>query len=108
MYEEMIVTGAQPEIPGFAEERATFVFKSPEEGKAAEVTLDVIKRYERKLGSAGALRDKDVQKQIAQEVRELVRPMQGTLEGVIEAPRIDQIVKTVAETVADRTTGGFP
>jgi type III restriction enzyme len=100
---EMIVTGAQPEIPGFAEERATFVFKSPEEGKAAEVTLDVIKRYERKLGSAESLRDKDIQKQIAEEVRELVRPVQGTLEGVIEAPRIDKIVETVAETVADRT-----
>ena len=100
---EMIVTGARPEIPGFAEERAAFVFRSPEEGKAAEVTLDVIKRYERKLGSAEALRDKDVQKQIAEEVRELVRPVQGTLEGVIEAPRIDQIVQTVAKTVADRT-----
>jgi type III restriction enzyme len=100
---EMIVTGARPEIPGFAEERAAFVFRSPEEGKAAEVTLDVIKRYERRLGSAEALRDKGVQKQIAEEVRELVRPAQGTLEGVVEAPRIDKIVETVAETVADRT-----
>ncbi len=101
---EMIVTGAQPEISGFGEaELPAFVFKSPEEGKAAEVTLDVIKRYERKLGSAEGLRDKDVQKQIAEEVRDLVRPSQGTLEGVVEAPRIDQIVATVAETVADRT-----
>lgn len=101
---EMIVTGAQPEIPGFVkEDRTEFVFRSPEEGKAAEMTLDVIKRYERKLGSAEALRDKDVQRQIAEEVRELVRPVQGTLEGVIEAPRIDEIVETVAETVADRT-----
>lgn len=101
---EMIVTGAQPEIPGFVkEESAAFVFKSAEEGKAAEVTLDVIKRYERKLGSAEALRDKEVQKQIAAEVRELVRPAQGTFEGVVEAPRIDQIVETVASTVADRT-----
>jgi type III restriction enzyme len=101
---EMIVTGAQPEISGFGEaERPAFVFRSPEEGKAAEVTLDVIKRYERKLGNAEGLRDKDVQKQIADEVRELVRPAQGTLEGLIEAPRIDQIVETVAETVADRT-----
>jgi type III restriction enzyme len=101
---EMIVTGARPEISGFGEaERPAFVFRSAEEGKAAEVTLDVIKRYERKLGSAEALRDKDVQKQIAEEVRELVRPAQGTLEGMVEAPRIDQIVKTVAETVADRT-----
>jgi type III restriction enzyme len=101
---EMIVIGARPAIPGFGEaERPAFVFRSAEEGKAAEVTLDVIKRYERKLGSAEALRDKDVQKQIAEEVRELVRPAQGTFEGMVEAPRIDQIVETVAETVADRT-----
>ena len=101
---EMIVTGAQPEIPGFnKEERVAFVFNSPTEAKAAEVTLEVIKRYERKLGSAEALRGAEVQKQIADEVRELVRPVQGTLDGIIEAPRIDQIVQTVAVTVADRT-----
>jgi type III restriction enzyme len=101
---QMIVTGAQPDIPGFVPEpKETFAFNSPTEGRAAEVTLEVIKRYERKLGSAEGLRDKDVQKQIADEVRELVRPVQGTLEGIIEAPRIDQIVETVAVTVADRT-----
>lgn len=101
---ELIVTGAQPEIPGFSEqERPAFVFKSPEEGKAAEVTLQVIKRYERKLGSAEALREKAVQQQIVEEVRELVQPIQGTLEGVVEQPRIEQIVETVAVTVADRT-----
>ena len=101
---EMVVTGAQPEIPGFhKEQRDAFVFNSPTEGKAAEVTLEVIKRYERKLGSAEGLRDLDVQRQIADEVRELVRPVQGTLEGMIEQPRIDKIVETVANTVADRT-----
>jgi type III restriction enzyme len=101
---EMIVTGARPDIPGFSEQAsAAFVFKSAEEGKAAEITLEVIKRYERKLGSAEALRDKDVQKRIAEEVREFVRPAQGTLEGVVQEPRIDEIVGTVAETIADRT-----
>ena len=101
---EMIVTGTQPEIPGFTKERRdAFVFKSPTEARAAEVTLEVIKRYERKLGSAEALRGAEVQKQIADEVRELVRPIQGTLEGIIEGPRIDEIVQTVAITVADRT-----
>lgn len=101
---EMIVTGAQPDIPGFAEaERPAFVFKTPEEGKAAEVTLEVIKRYERKLGSAEALREKTVQQQIVEEVRDLVRPIQGTLEGVVEQPRIEQIVEAVTVTVADRT-----
>ena len=101
---EMIVTGTQPEMPGFPEQPgAAFAFNSAEEGKAAEVTLEVIKRYERKLGSAEALRDKSVQQQIAEEVRELVRPIQGTFAAVVQEPRIDQIVETVAITVADRT-----
>lgn len=101
---EMIVTGAQPDIPGFSgQERPAFVFKSAEEGKAAQVTLEVIKRYERKLGSAEGLREKTVQQQIANEVRDLVRPVQGALDGVVEQPRIEHIVEIVAITVADRT-----
>ena len=101
---EMIVTGRQPDIPGFvAEPRAKYVFKSVQEGKAAEVTLEVIRRYERKLGSAEGLRSADVQKLIADEVRELVRPVQGDLEGFIEEPRIEEIVQTVAIAVADGT-----
>jgi type III restriction enzyme len=101
---EMIVTGRQPDIPGFvAETRAKYVFNSVQEGKAAEVTLEVIRRYERKLGSAEGLRSAEVQKQIADEVRELVRPVQGDLEGFIEEPRIEEIVQTVAITVADGT-----
>lgn len=101
---EMIVTGSQPVIPGFvAEPRANYVFNSAQEGKAAEVTLEVIKRYERKLGTAEALRSTEIQKQIADEVRELICPVQGTLEGIIDEPRIDYIVQTVAVTVADRT-----
>ena len=39
---------------------------------------------------------------MADDVRELVRPVQGTLEGVVQEPRINQIVETVAETVADQ------
>jgi type III restriction enzyme len=103
-YAEMIVTGSQPDIPGFvAEPQAAYIFTSLQEGKAAEVTLEVIKRYERKLGSAEGLRDPTVQKRIADEVRELVRPIQGTLEGIVEELRIDRIVQTVSVTVADRT-----
>ncbi|MCP5356684.1 MAG: DEAD/DEAH box helicase family protein [Pseudomonadales bacterium] len=101
---EMLVMGRLPEIPGFvAEPRAGYTFTTAQEERAAEVTLEVIKRYERRLGNAEALRGAEVQQQIADEVRELVRPTQGTLVGIIEVPRIDQIVKTVAITVADRT-----
>ncbi len=100
---EMIVTGRQPDIAGFVTEpRAQYIFNTAQEGKAAEITLEVIKRFERTLGTADALRNVETQKRIADEVRELVRPMQGTLEGFIEEPRIDQIVEAVAVTVADR------
>jgi type III restriction enzyme len=103
-YAEMALTGSKPEIAGFVNDaRGEYLFANKEEGKAAEVTLEVIKRFERKLGSAEALRSTEVQRQIANEVRELVRPVQGTLEGIVDEPRIDQIVQTVAVTVANRT-----
>ena len=101
---EMIVTGQQPEIPGFSEAaQPAFVFQTTEEGQAAEVTLQVIRRFERKLGSAESLREEGVQKQIADEVRELMKPAQGTLKGIVEGPRIEKIVEVVTTTVADRT-----
>ena len=101
---EMIVTGHQPQMAGFDQAaQPGFIFNSPEEGKAAEVALDVIRHYERKLGSVQALRSKDVQQQIAAEVRELIRPVQATLAGVVEGPRVEEIVDVVANTVADRT-----
>jgi type III restriction enzyme len=98
---EMIVTGVQPDIPGLTPE--PFVFQSTEECKVAEVTLAVMRKYERKLPSAEGLRDQEVQTQIANEVRDLVRPVQGSLVGMVAEPRIDEIVRTVATTVADRT-----
>lgn len=101
---EMIVTGHQPQIAGLdTTAQPGFVFNSPEEGKAAEVALDVIRRYERKLGDVQALRSADVQQQITQEVRELIQPIQATLAGIVEGPRVEAIVNVVATTVAERT-----
>jgi len=101
---QMIVTGAMPIVDGFVSPpQAGFALETAEEGKAAEVTLEVIKRYERKLGNAEQLRDPAVQSLIAEEVRQLVKPVQGTLAGVIEDPRIEMIVRTVTQTVADKT-----
>jgi type III restriction enzyme len=101
---EMMVTGHQPQIPGFDESRQPgFVFATPEEGRTAEVALDVIRRYERKLGSVEALRTDQVQEQITEEVRELMRPAQTTLEGIVEGPDVANIVNVVATTVAERT-----
>jgi type III restriction enzyme len=79
------------------------VFTSPAEGKTAEVALDVIRRYERRLGDVQTLRDKGVQKQITDEVRELLRPAQPTLDGIVDSPQVEKIVSVVASTVADRT-----
>lgn len=101
---EAIITGHQPTIPGLsAAPQPGLVLKSAEESRTAELTLDVIRRYERKLGSADALRDTSVQKQIAAEVGDLIRPIQGALTGIIEPPRVEAIVAAVATTVADRT-----
>jgi type III restriction enzyme len=101
---EMMVTGHQPQIPGFAETgQPGFVFASAEEGRTAEVALDVIRRYERRLGNVEALRGEDVQKQITAEVRDLMRPIQTALPGIVEGPRVEEIVNVVATTVADRT-----
>jgi type III restriction enzyme len=101
---EMIVTGHQPQIPGFEpSSQPAFAFNSPEECRAAEITLNVIQRFERKLGNAEALRTPEIQKQISDEVRELIRPLQGTLVGIVEGPRVEEIVGVVSTTVADRT-----
>ncbi len=104
---QSMITGARPDVPGAPPAPVVpAVLATPEGSAAASVTLDVIRRYERKLASVEGLRDSAVQQQIAGEVRELLPPQQQTLEGVIvEAPLdIDKIVEVVAAIVADRTT----
>jgi type III restriction enzyme len=104
---ETMLTGIRPDIPGFIDSprAAPTVLKTAEDGRAASVTLDVIRSFERKLGSVEGLRDATVQRQIVDEVRELIRPVQQTLEGVVVEPSLDieKIVAVVAATVADRT-----
>jgi len=104
---ETMLTGRRPDIPGFIDMQraAPTVLKTAEDDRAASVTLDVIRSYERKLGSVEGLRDTAVQRQIANEVRELIRPAQQTLDGVLVESHIDieKIVEVVATTVADRT-----
>jgi type III restriction enzyme len=102
---EIMITGTGPSLPGLEAPAAAPVLtlETPEETRTAEVTLEVIRRFERKLGSAEELRSADVQRQIAEEVQEIVRPAQGTLEGIIAAPRVEEIVAAVTQTVAERT-----
>jgi type III restriction enzyme len=101
---QMLITGVAPAIEGLpAPAAAVFEFQTAEESRTAEVTLDVIRRYERKLGSAEELRRPEVRRQIAEEVREVIGPSQGTLEGVLVEPRVEEIVEAVTETVAERS-----
>jgi type III restriction enzyme len=101
---DIILTGVQPKIPGFEETpQEDFVFRTPEDVQAANVTLQVIQRFERRLGNIDALRTDEIQQKIVDEVTELTRPLQGSLEGVGEAADIKKVVALVTETVAERT-----
>jgi len=103
-FAEIILTGVQPSLPGFAETpQKEFLLQTPEEVQTANVTLQVVQRYERRLGNVEALRDGAVQRQIVDEVTELTRPLQGALEGFVKAPDIEKVVKVVTQTVAEKT-----
>ena len=103
---QSMITGTRPDVQGApAAPAVPQVISTPAGSQAANVTIDVIRRYERKLASVEELRNSAVQQQIAGEVRELLQPQQQILEGVIvESPLdIDKIVEVVATIVADRT-----
>lgn len=101
---ETLITGVQPAVAGIAEvPKADYVFKTVEDRRTAEVTLTVIRQFERKLGNAEELRQPEVQRQIAAEVKALTQPTQATLEGFADATPIERIVQAVTQTVAERT-----
>ena len=101
---ESIILGTTPSLPGMSEPpQAPILFKNDDERKAAEVTFEVIRKYERHLKDASDLKKTEVKRAIEKEVRELIRPAQGSLKGIKEEPRIEEIVSTIAETVAERT-----
>jgi len=103
-FADILVTGAQPAIPGLAETpQKDLVFHTPGDIQAANVTLQVIQRYERKLGSVEALGSPEIQKKIVEEVSELVKPLQASLEGVVKAPDIKKVVADVTKTVVEKT-----
>jgi type III restriction enzyme len=101
---EIMLTGVQPHIPGFKETpHENFVFRTPEEVRAAGVALQVIQRYERRVGNIAELRAAEVQQKIAAEVTELTQPVQGSLAGVGEVVDIGKVVALVAKTIAEKT-----
>jgi type III restriction enzyme len=101
---ESIIFGGAPDMQDVPAEAAPPPsFTTPQERKAAELTLDVIRQYERRLGSISDLRKPEIKAQISQEVRELIQPLQGTFAGMETLPAVEEIVSSVAETVADKT-----
>ncbi|MDR3707185.1 MAG: DEAD/DEAH box helicase family protein [Capsulimonadaceae bacterium] len=103
---QSIIFGISASIPGApAAPTRPEVIRTPQGTQAATVTLDVIRRYERKLGSVEELRDAEVQEQIVADVRELLQPVQPSLTGLVVEPQVDiqQVVETVATIVADCT-----
>lgn len=101
---ESIIFGGGASMEGVPAEAApAATFTTPQERKAAELTLDVIRQFERRLANVTDLRKPEVKAQISQEVRELIQPLQATFEGMDTLPDVESIVSTVAETVADKT-----
>ncbi|CUW39881.1 putative Type III restriction enzyme, res subunit [Magnetospirillum sp. XM-1] len=101
---EMMITGTALLLPGIPDvPKPKITLASAEEHRAVDVTFQVIRRFERKLGSVEELCQPEVRAKIVAEVRELIRPMQGTLDGVVLAPRVEEIVAVITETVTERT-----
>ena len=70
-------------------------FQREEEKRAARVTLQVIRDYER-LPRAASLEEKTVQEEIVQRVQEQLGPVQQPLEGVEDEVNVAEIVRETA------------
>ena len=85
--------------------RASPVF-SPEEQKIAQITYDVIRRFEsqpEKLPSVTCLQQPDVQAAVLREVATQYRPAQMELTGTTEQPELAAVVARTAEIVVQQT-----
>lgn len=82
-----------------------FTFSQPEERKAAQLTIDLIReKYERELkGGHHELRSPEVQKRIVEDVKRLSVERQGTLEGVVAQPDFEKVVALVTASVAENS-----
>ena len=85
--------------------RASPVF-NPEEQKIAQITYDVIRRFEsqpEKLPSVTYLQQPDVQAAVLREVATQYRPAQMELTGITEQPDLAAVVARTAEIVVQQT-----
>jgi type III restriction enzyme len=102
--------GLQPEHPTATTyesepNRASPVF-GPEEQRIAQITYDVIRRFESqpdKLPSVSYLQQPDVQAAVLREVTTQYRPAQMELTGITEQPDLAEVVARTTEIVVQQT-----
>lgn len=102
--------GLQPEHPTATtyeseHNRASPVF-GPEEQRIAQITYDVIRRFEsqpEKLPSVSCLQEPDVQAAVLREVATQYRPAQMELTGITEQPDLAAVVARTTEIVVQQT-----
>lgn len=102
--------GLQPEHPTATTyesepNRASPVF-GPEEQRIAQITYDVIRRFESqpdKLPSVSYLQQPDVQAAVLREVATQYRPAQMELTGITEQPDLAAVVARTTEIVVQQT-----
>ncbi len=78
------------------------LFDKPEERQVAQVTLDVIKDYER-LSRSADLISLAVQQEITKKVTEALRPVQAELAGMGPEVNVAQVVAKVTEAYTEMT-----
>jgi type III restriction enzyme len=90
------IAGRQPA------EQQVIQFTTPMEQTIAQVTLEVIKKYER-LPRSGDLMGPEVQAEIIKEVSAAVAPQQKLLEGIEVGPDVAQVVAKTTELYVERS-----
>lgn len=89
-------------VAGSVEPVAKPVFSTDAEKKVAQVTYEVIKRFEN-LPNSGLLLDNDIQAEITARVKEEVAPVQGELETVVEQVDVQAVVAKTTQVVVAGT-----
>ncbi len=84
------------------DEQSAVAFPSEIDRQIAEVTLEVVKKYEH-LPRSIDLKSKELQAEIAREVEEIYAPRQASLEGMEETPDISAIVAKTTDIFIERT-----
>jgi type III restriction enzyme len=82
------------------------VFQTPEEQQVAQITYEVIRKFEnqpQKLPTISFLQKPEVQAEILKEVEEKYRPAQLELDGMSKQPDLAAVVAKTSELVVEQT-----